>query len=79
MSTDWDAIQRALRTWRAPSKEYLHEAARLCTAASRLPEGVDPVKVLEEYRTPPKPVYCMCEDVHLTDNNGNCRRCGRPA
>ena len=58
--TDWkqtlETLERFRPTYRNEySKMYCHaydEAIRLCTAAARLPEGVDAVKVLEECAQP---------------------------
>lgn len=46
--TDWKQVLGQLRY---DNVELPEDVIRLCTAASRLPEGVDAVKVLEEYVT----------------------------
>jgi hypothetical protein len=53
--TDWKQVADTLNKPKAFGAKFglaVH-AIRLCTAASRLPSGVDPVKVLEELATTP--------------------------
>jgi hypothetical protein len=80
--TDWkqtlETLERFRPTYRNEYSEvYCHaydEAIRLCTAASRLPSGVDPVKVLEEYVA-----ECGCGPSAIGDvgaDGWRCTKCG---
>jgi hypothetical protein len=57
---DWKLVLASLELLNDTTDGHrvnIEHAHRLCTAASRLPEGVDAVKVLEEYGKPARIQY----------------------